>query len=144
MSPLAELSQKPEVIGTVFLTVGFFVLLVLRRLPNVQNISACANILNSKGGNLMLLAGLSLWFFAIAMRYIYFLIAMMVHKELTVDNAVALSGFNFVTGTAFGGAFGALLKAMSGETPQMPPAIPPVNEHEPTAKPSGTNNVATT
>jgi hypothetical protein len=92
-----------------------FVLIYTKRLPSIQGLIDCANVLNSKGGNLLLLALMSGWFFYEALHFSDRLITLMINKQLSTDNAIALSMFNFVTGTAFGGAFGALLKGMSGE-----------------------------
>jgi hypothetical protein len=101
--------------GAGIVAAGLFALIWSGRMPSIQRLIDCANILNSKGGNLLLLAMMSAWFFYEALHFSYHLIDLMISKQLTTDNAIALSMFSFVTGTAFGGAFGALLKAMSGE-----------------------------
>ena len=107
--------QIIQVVGTALVFLLVFVLIYTKRLPSIQGLIDCANVLNSKGGNLLLLAMMSAWFFYEALHFSDRLITLMITKQLTTDNAIALSMFNFVTGTAFGGAFGALLKGMSGE-----------------------------
>lgn len=100
---------------TLVVLIMVFCLLWTNRMPSIQGVIDCANVLNSKGGNLLLLALMSGWFFYESLRFAYHLINLMIDGKLTTDNAIALSMFSFVTGTAFGGAFGALLKGMSGE-----------------------------
>jgi hypothetical protein len=110
-----NLSQAFQLATGSLFALLVFALIWGKRMPSIQGLIDCANILNSKGGNLLLLALMSAGFFWSAVHFAYYLIELMVNKTLTADNAIALSTFNFVTGTAFGGAFGALLKGMSGE-----------------------------
>jgi hypothetical protein len=105
-----------RVVASVVIALLWFLLFWFNRLPSMSAFIDAANVLNSKGGNLLLLAMMSSWFFYEALRFSYHLIDLMIANKLTANNAIALSMFSFVTGTAFGGAFGALLKGMSGET----------------------------
>lgn len=110
------IAQRPQILFTFLFFAGVFALLWANKMPSIQGVIDCANVLNSKGGNLLLLAIMSGWFFYEALKFAYHLLYMTSHSEITPDNAIALSMFSFVTGTAFGGAFGALLKGMSGES----------------------------
>lgn len=91
------------------------VLLWANKLPSVQSIQDIAAIVNSRGGNIIWLGGFSALFFWIAMRFFYFVIDKLIEGKLSADNAVAMMGITFLTGSAFGGAFSSMLKAMSGE-----------------------------
>lgn len=89
--------------------------------PSIDTLNALANLMNTKGGNILLLGFLSIFFFLIGIRFIYWTLERMIENKLTVDNAMIMLGVNFVTGTAFGGAFSSMLKTMTGESaPSMP------------------------
>lgn len=85
------------------------------KLPSVDSIQALAAVTNSKGGNILVLGTMSLIFFFTAMRLTYWCLDRMIDGKLTADNAVVMMGLTFVTGSAFGGSFSSMLKAMSGE-----------------------------
>lgn len=108
-------AQRPQLIFSCVAFLAIFALVWSKRLPSIQGLIDCANVLNTKGGNLLLLAMMSGWFFWEALKLNYHLIYMVSNHQITADNAIALQGITFVTGTAFGGAFGAFLKGMSGE-----------------------------
>jgi hypothetical protein len=112
------------------LVMAFIVLLWFKRLPSIQSLQGLADLLNTKGGIVMLLTLLSITFFAAGMRMMYWAVNMQLDGKLTTDNALIISAFNFCTGTAFGGSFAALLKTMTGEEPsKKAPAgeeVPPV------------------
>jgi hypothetical protein len=114
------LQQKPEMLLIAFGCLGLFVLLYTKRMPSVEHMKEFATILNSKGGNIFVLMVMSLWFFILGMRFFYYSLGLIVQGKLTPDNAVLLMGVTFITGSAFGGFSGALLKTMTGEA--MPPS----------------------
>jgi hypothetical protein len=84
--------------------------------PAVTSVRDLAELLNTKGGIILMLGAMSLIFFFTGMRWLYWSTMLIVHKELAADNALVLNGFNWVSGAAFMGAFGAMLNAMKGET----------------------------
>jgi hypothetical protein len=90
------------------------------KLPSVDSIQALAAVTNSKGGNILVLGTMSLIFFFTAMRLTYWCLDRMIDGKLTADNAVVMMGLTFVTGSAFGGSFSSMLKAMSGENAKIP------------------------
>jgi hypothetical protein len=59
-------------------------------------------------------------FFFVGMRLVYWGENMIVEHKLDTDNALILSAFNWITGAAFGGAFGAMIKTMTGEESPKP------------------------
>jgi len=88
--------------------------------PAVTSVRDLAELLNTKGGIILMLGAMSMVFFFTGMRWLYWSTMLIVHKELAADNALVLNGFNWVSGAAFMGAFGAMLNAMKGET--LPPS----------------------
>ena len=95
---------------------------------DLDAVKDAVSFLNSKGGNILVLLALTVFFFKSAMEMYYRMIYMIASKAITPDNAVAINGWTFVTGVAFGGAFAALLKSLGGEEPQqkVPPDFPKV------------------
>lgn len=93
---------------------SLLLLLLSRRLPAMESFERLVHLLDSRGGNIALLSVLTWMFFLSGMRLIYRLLEMVSNKTLTPENAIAQVGLVFVTGTAFGGAFGALLKTLTG------------------------------
>lgn len=85
------------------------------RLPDIQSIKDLVDALNSRGGNLLALLFLTVYFFRWSMRIIFHALEMLRTNQLKADNAVLILGLTFVTSSAFGGAFAALLKTMSGQ-----------------------------
>jgi hypothetical protein len=111
---------------------ALLLLLLSRRLPAMESFERLVHLMDSRGGNIALLALLTWMFFLSGMRLIYRLLDMVSNKMLTPENAIAQVGLVFVTGTAFGGAFGALLKTLTGTAsngrssdPTPAPAAPP-------------------
>lgn len=93
-----------------------WVFLALRnKLPSIEGVRALVGILNSRGGNILILTMLTLTFFQASMRWFYYVMGLLQSKSITPDNAVLIAGISFVTGTAFGSAIGALLSALTGQ-----------------------------
>ena len=114
----------PTYFWAVAIIVGFYALfLYLGKLPSIDSIQALANVVNTKGGNILALGMFSLVFFFTGLGLIYWSLNRMMEGKLTVDNAVLMMGLSWISGTAFGGAFSSMLKVMSGENPE-----PPVTE----------------
>ena len=59
-------------------------------------------------------------FFFTALRYTYWVLNRIVDGKIDATNAIVLAGFTFITGSAFGGAFTSMVKAMTGEVPAPP------------------------
>jgi hypothetical protein len=109
-----------EVLIVVLL--GVYVLLVYwNKLPTMASFKEFVDSINTGGGHLLMLFLLTVWFFIAAMR-VFFHILALPEETITKNNAVVMMGLTFVTGTAFGGAFSALLKTMSGgKATDLPP-----------------------
>ena len=107
----------------VFLLI-WLVLIYTKRAPSVSSIREFVDIFSDRGGVIVMLGALSIYFFISAMRLFYVAITLMGDNKLDPQNSIILMGIQFVTGTAFGGSFGAMLKTMNGQAP--PPEPPPV------------------
>jgi hypothetical protein len=95
---------------------------LLKILPSTESVQEFASMLNSKGGNILILGAFSLFFFVTGMRMVYWCLEQNIEGKLNADNAVMMMGITFVTGSCFGGSFSSMLKVMSGDTP-----VPPGN-----------------
>jgi hypothetical protein len=84
-------------------------------MPSLEEWETLVRLLNTKGGIILLLWITSLIFFAVGMRMVYWGVNMMLDNKLSSDNALILSAFNWITGAAFGGAFSAMIKTMTGD-----------------------------
>ena len=92
----------------------------LKTYPSMDSLERLANLLNSKGGNILMLAFMSLFFFLIGVRFLYWTVERIIEGKLTADNAVVSLGVSWITGAAFGGAFSSMLKSMTGEATTTP------------------------
>lgn len=101
--------------------IAYTVLAYRHALPAVSSVQELANVVNTKGGNILVLVALTMLFFFTGVGMVYWMLDRIQEGKLSVDNAVLMMGLSWVTGTAFGGAFSAMLKVMSGENP-IPPA----------------------
>jgi len=101
-------------IGAVLLVVVWMALLYTKRQPEVSSMREFVGLLNSRGGVILVLMGLAVYFFRTGIELFYFILSQLRDGKLTEQNAIALMALQFVTGTAFGGAFGALLSVMTG------------------------------
>lgn len=100
----------------VFLAVLALVYLLMvatRRLPSMDSFQKFTDTINSAGGHIIILSLFSAWFFATAMRF-FFHVLSLPDEVITKHDAIIMTGVGFLTGTAFGGAWGALIKTMSG------------------------------
>jgi hypothetical protein len=87
--------------------------------PSVDSIHGIADLLNTKGGIILVLWATSIFFFVVGIRFMGWTISLIVDGKLNSDNAAAISlvngAINWISGAAFMGAFGAMLNAMKGE-----------------------------
>lgn len=86
------------------------------KLPSTGELQDLTTILNSRGGNILILAGASILFFYRGEHMYFRVIGLINSGKIASDNGIALNGLTFDTG-AFGSAFGALLKTMSPDAP---------------------------
>jgi len=119
------LANKWDLVGAGVFAVILLLLIFSDRIPSIGTIREFVEIINTRGGNIMLLAFFVWIFFRSAMLFIYHVMAL-AEMPGPVDKAQAVitSGLGFVTGSAFGGAFGALLKTMNPSQVETPPSVP--------------------
>jgi hypothetical protein len=129
----------PHALILGLLTLIYLLLTFANKLPSMASFKDFADTINSAGGHIIILTLFSAWFFVAAMRFFFHILAMP-GDTITKENALVMIGVTFVTGTAFGGAWGALLKTMSGvkangvapsPTPDIPVAAPTIEEKKP-------------
>lgn len=100
-------------LGAAFLTVA--ILGWADKLPTTPQLQDIMTILNSRGGNILVLSMLTVYFFWRAEHMYYVVLAQIQSNTITADNGIALNGLSFDTGVA-SAAFGALLKTMSPDS----------------------------
>lgn len=83
-------------------------------LPETEGVRKVVNLLNDRGGNLAQLLFLTVYFFKWAMWLFIFTMQQVSAGKFDKTDAIILQALTFVTGTAFGGAWGAYLKTMTG------------------------------
>ncbi len=119
-----ELSWKDyATLGAILVTL--VTLHAMHKMPSLDNIKDFVAALNSRGGNLLILVCLTVWFFHAAVEFFYRTLWMIENKALTPDNALVVNGWTFITGVAFGGSFAALLKSMTGSDSKPENGPPP-------------------
>lgn len=101
--------------GTLIIFFTFVCMQWYKKLPSGQDMQELASVVNSRGGNILVLAFFSIGFFIAALKFTYWIIGRASNGEITVENSVAMAAFTWMTGSAFGGAFTSMVKAMTGE-----------------------------
>lgn len=116
--------------------VVYLVLVFGNKLPSMKSFQEFTDTINSAGGHIIILSIFSGWFFLTAMRFFFHVLGLP-DEMVTKHEAIIMTGVGFLTGTAFGGAWGALIKTMSGGkanggtpapdtlTASFVPAVPP-------------------
>lgn len=87
-----------------------------RKLPTIDSLHALAEVVNSRGGNILVLIGLTVFFFMVSVKLFYKVIDFEVGGYIKQDDAFVLMALQFVMGTMTGGFSAALLKTMNGES----------------------------
>jgi hypothetical protein len=120
--------------GLFVLLLAVYLFLVLtNKMPTMSSFKDFADTINSAGGHIIILSIFSGWFFTTAMRFFFHVLGLP-DEVITKHDAIIMTGVGFLTGTAFGGAWGALIKTMSGgkangtgtteAAPEIPAAAP--------------------
>jgi hypothetical protein len=103
----------------------YLILVFSKNLPPMKSFQEFADTINSAGGHIIILSAFSGWFFLTAMRFFFHVLGLP-DEVITKNNAVIMTAIAFLTGTAFGGAWGALIKTMSGGKANGGGPAPPV------------------
>lgn len=126
MNVLATLNQFDKLdIYIVIVVIAVMLLLFKLKppIPSIGTIQIAIELLNTKGGIIAVLGMMSLIFFFVGVHFIYWSANMILDGKISTDNAIVISGFNWITGIAFGGVFGAMIKTMTGESPAAPASM---------------------
>lgn len=90
------------------------------KLPSNASVHSMVSLIDTKGGNILILGLLAIYFFH-RTEEMYYAVMKLVHDgAIASDNGTALNGLLFCNG-AFSGVIGALLKVMTGTEPSVPP-----------------------
>lgn len=105
----------PEFIITLFIMVAIFSLFLLRRMPDVQGTIDLINVLNTKGGNILVLTVITLISFFAGLHFLYQMLDKIHDGKLSGNDALIGMGFQWISGGVTVGALSALFKTMSPE-----------------------------
>jgi hypothetical protein len=96
------------------LLVGSSPLISTKRLPALASIKGFVDTVNSPGGHILILSLFSIYFFKVAVQ-LFYQIMFLPDETISKHDAIITAGITFVTGTAFGAAWSALLTSMTGK-----------------------------
>lgn len=86
------------------------------KLPSPQAFQDIASVVNSRGGNIIVLGAFSVLFFWTSIRFVYWVLQKQIDGKVSTELALGTAAFSWLTGSAFGGAFTSMVKAMTGES----------------------------
>jgi hypothetical protein len=117
--------------------VGIMLLFVFtKRGPTMKSFQDFVDTINTAGGHIVILTIFTGWFFVSAMRFFFHTLGLP-DEVITKHDAIIMNAVSFLTGSAFGGAWGALIKTMSGGKANGTPAgVPPATNAPDTLTPS--------
>lgn len=105
--------------------IGSYLLLnFANRLPSMTAFKDFADIINTAGGNIILLALLTVWSIKIAMQFFYHLLALP-PEQFDKASSIVTAGITYVQGGLSGMFIGALIKTLTGgKANGTPPPVP--------------------
>jgi hypothetical protein len=103
----------PQYVLIGSLIASYLVLSFANRLPSMSSFKEFADIINSAGGNILLLTLLTVWSIKIAMQFFYHLLGMDA-TQFDKASSIVTAGITFVQGGLSGMFIGALIKTLSG------------------------------
>ena len=109
----------------IFIAIAVFLITVIalrltKNQVSTQGFQEVASSMNTKGGNVLVLAVMSMFFFVATMWLAFVVIQDIKAGTLREDNAIALMALQFCMNSAFSACLGAMLKTMTGESPSTP------------------------
>lgn len=113
----------PEYGMLILFLLCYMVLALRNKLPTMQAFKDFADVINSAGGNILLLGLFTAWAIRIAMQFFYHLLALP-DDRLSKADAIVTAGIAFVTGSIFGTFAGALIKTLTGGKANGSGAVP--------------------
>jgi hypothetical protein len=91
---------------------AWFALTWFNRGPSIDSLAKFVAIITSRGGQILLLSLGAAWTFHVGIGLFYHLIQLSTEGKIDEKSAIVLMSIQFVTCSAFGGCFGALLKTL--------------------------------
>lgn len=85
------------------------------KFPSIETFAKFIELINTKGGNILVLLLVSLIGTYTSVRFLYYIVQLSVDGKLQQDNSFALLAISFLTNTLTGAFIGAMLKTMTGE-----------------------------
>lgn len=111
----------------IFFIICILVWVVLKwndLLPEIENVQKVVDLVNHRSGFLLVLLSVSVYYFNWSIK-LFFVAIDLIHKGQDTQGIVTLM-INYVTGQAFGGAWGAFLASATGTNPTAPPGEKPL------------------
>jgi len=105
--------QWPQYAILAALLLTYLILSFTNKLPSMQAFKDFADVINSAGGNILLLTLFTAWSIKIAMQFFYHILALS-SETISKQDAIVTAGIAFVTGTLVGTFAGALIKTLTG------------------------------
>ena len=126
----------------VLFLITILLLVKYDKVPQVESIRRFTSMLDDRGGNILVLLLLTVWFFSKTVSLFYWAFGSMASGYIKADNAILILALNTVSAGAFGTCFGALLKTMNGSMTVAPPNATtgggtPIPPYPSLASPSG-------
>jgi hypothetical protein len=103
----------PEYLFLIAFVVIALTLIFMKRGPTMKAFQDFVDTINTAGGHIVILTIFTGWFFVSAMRFFFHTLGLP-DEVITKHDAIIMNAVSFLTGSAFGGAWGALIKTMSG------------------------------
>src|ERR1700677_754279 len=95
--------------------IGVWMILLLKgKSPSIVDFRDFVNVWNSRGGNIIILLGLSIYSFRVGMRFFYHAVGLITEGKLDEKSALLMLAVQWITGSVFGMFAGALIKTMTG------------------------------
>ena len=113
---------SPEYLTGLLILAAIVILSLAKKLPSAEGFDHFLHALDSRGGNLLLLAIFTFVSYEGSIKLIYFVI-----NHNVSQNPATIAGISWVTGAAFGGFSSTLFKAMSGQNGTMKKPDSPVS-----------------
>jgi hypothetical protein len=102
-----------QYVALAVLLLAYLLLAFKNKLPSMVAFKDFADVINSAGGNIILLAAFAAVALKISMQFFYYILALPA-DAFTKQQGIITAGIAFVTGSVFGTFSGALIKTLTG------------------------------
>jgi uncharacterized membrane protein len=121
---LSNLDKYDLYVALAAIAITLLAIRMLNRMPSTASIQDAVSVLNTRGGQILVLSVMSMTFFFSTLLVIVLILSGIKSGTLREDNSIALLAIQFCTTGAFGGTMGAMLTLLTGEkaAPKSPDA----------------------